>query len=87
MKRARNVLDLVITLFHLFEEVGALAAKAAANSELEWANSSIVRTIRILRGIKAPPVASRRRAPGDAPGALHPLRRGASVDRHWAPGP
>lgn len=49
---AWNVLDLLVTLFHLFEEFGALVVKATANSELEFTNSSVVRTIRILRGIK-----------------------------------
>lgn len=49
---AWNVLDLLVTLFHLFEEFGALMVKATTDNELEFTNSSVVRTIRILRGIK-----------------------------------
>lgn len=49
---AWNVLDLLIALFHFFEEVGAIVAQVTATNEPELANSSILRTIRILRGIK-----------------------------------
>ncbi|CAK9044268.1 unnamed protein product [Durusdinium trenchii] len=49
---AWNILDLIVTLFHCFEEFGSLVATATATTEIELTNSSILRTIRILRGIK-----------------------------------